>query len=357
MRTLLIFSFLALCSAVMGQQPLMPNIYTCHQSQQALTIDGQALEADWQKAPWTALFVDIEGDKKPLPYLDTKVKMLWDSSFFYFYAEMKEPHIWAKLTQRDAVIFRDNDFEIFIDPDGDTHNYYELEINALNTVWDLLLTRAYRDGGHAIDHWDIHGLKTAIHLDGTLNDPTDQDEGWSVEIAIPWEVLSEAARQKAPPKEGDSWRVNFSRVQWETAIVDGEYVKKKNPESGKNLPENNWVWSPMRAIAMHEPEFWGLVRFTAKGEALGLNNALRYELLAKQLLYEVHRKQRDLHRKKSPYARNLNALGLSAYKIRDKALQTKITINQAGYLVSISHPDFRITWLLDQTGRSWKLNP
>ena len=63
--------------------------------------------------------------------------MLWDDEYFYFAAELIEDQIWATLTERDSVIFYDNDFEIFIDPDGDSHQYYEFEINALNTVWDL----------------------------------------------------------------------------------------------------------------------------------------------------------------------------------------------------------------------------
>ena len=57
--------------------------------------------------------------------------MLWDDEYFYVAAELEEPDIWATLTERDAVIFYDNDFEIFIDPDGDSHEYYEFEMNAL----------------------------------------------------------------------------------------------------------------------------------------------------------------------------------------------------------------------------------
>ena len=94
-----------------------------------------------RSAPWTNSFVDIEGDLKPKPYHDTKAKMLWDENYFYFAALMEEPHVWGKLTDRDAVIYKDNDFEIFLDPDGDTHNYYELEVNALGTEWDLILTK------------------------------------------------------------------------------------------------------------------------------------------------------------------------------------------------------------------------
>ena len=96
-----------------------------------------------------AIFVDIEGDAKPAPRFRTRAKMLWDDTYFYIAAEMEEPHVWGTLTKHDSVIFHDNDFEVFLDPDGDTHDYYEFEINALNTGWDLFLDKPYRDGGQA----------------------------------------------------------------------------------------------------------------------------------------------------------------------------------------------------------------
>ena len=86
--------------------------------------------------------------------------MLWDDAYFYIGAELEEPHVWATLTEHDSVIFHDNDFEVFIDPDGDNHEYYEFEINALGTYWDLLLPKPYRDGGKADNSWEIPGLKT-----------------------------------------------------------------------------------------------------------------------------------------------------------------------------------------------------
>ena len=72
--------------------------------------------------------------------------MLWDDTYLYVGALLEEPHVWATLTQHDSVIFHDNDFEVFIDPDGDNHEYCEIEINALNTEWDLFLNKPYRDG-------------------------------------------------------------------------------------------------------------------------------------------------------------------------------------------------------------------
>lgn len=235
--------------------------YACVRTIDAIVIDGQLNDTTWAAAPWTAAFVDIEGDRQPAPRLHTRVKMLWDDEYFYFGAEMNEPHLWATLRERDSIIYYDNDFEIFIDPDGDTHLYSELEINAFNTVWDLLLIKPYRDGGPAIHAWDIPGLLTAVHLDGTLNDPSDEDRGWSTEIAIPWAVLRETTKTACPPAMGDRWRVNFSRVQWRLESATGAYRKAIDPATGKSYPENNWVWSAQREIAMHEPEHWGIVEF------------------------------------------------------------------------------------------------
>lgn len=238
-----------------------PKHYICRRAQGALEMDGRVDKPFWAGADWSDDFVDIEGDLRPLPAKQTRVKMLWDDEYFYFAAELIEDQIWATLTERDSVIFYDNDFEIFIDPDGDSHQYYEFEINALNTVWDLLLVKPYRDGGPPVNGWDISGLKTAVHIDGELNRPGADNRKWSVEVAIPWASLRECAPGGRQPLPGEFWRVNFSRVQWETEVQDGEYRKVLNPETGKPYPEDNWVWSPMGIINMHYPELWGYVVF------------------------------------------------------------------------------------------------
>ena len=66
-----------------------------------------------------------------------------DADHLYLAARLEEPHLWATLTDRDAILYREHDFELFIDPDGDALAYYELEINALGTEFDLFLDRPY----------------------------------------------------------------------------------------------------------------------------------------------------------------------------------------------------------------------
>lgn len=240
-----------------------PRGYVCYRTISPLTIDGIPDEKSWADVPWTEYFVDIEGSSKPAPKLKTHAKILWDDSSLYVAAEIEEPHVWANLRQRDTVVFYDNDFEVFIDPDGDTQAYYELEVNALATAWDLLLLKPYRDGGPPVTGWDIAGLQVGTHVDGTINIPADIDKGWTVEIKIPLAALKECSGPTGLPKAGDKWRIDFSRVEWHTFVENGCYRKEINPATGKPFPEDNWVWSPQGRINMHMPEMWGFLQFSS----------------------------------------------------------------------------------------------
>ncbi len=193
--------------------------------------------------------------------------MLWDDDYLYIAAELEEPAIKATLTEHDSVIFHDNDFEVFVKPpamiSSDPANstsprekapgYFEFEINALNTSWDLYLDKPYRFGGKADNSWNIPGLQTAVAIHGSLKKLAAQqpapanskpDKRWTVEIAIPWTAYS-SRLPVASPHPGDTWRINFSRVEWTPG----------NPK------EDNWVWTPQYVVNMHVPEQWGYLHF------------------------------------------------------------------------------------------------
>ena len=228
----------------------LPKGYVCLRTPRPPRLDG-VLDGAWDLAPWTDDFVDIANDARPR--FRTRAKMLWDDRALYIGAEMEEPHVWGTLTERDSVIFHDNDFEVFLDPDGDHADYLELEVNALGTPWDLRLAYPYRAGGGELPY-TIEGLKVGVHVDGTLNDPRDEDRGWSVTLAWPWEDLRAWCRGSCPPLAGEVWRIDFSRVQWRHDVVDGGYRRRSGPE-------DNWVWSPIGAVDMHRPWMWGRLQF------------------------------------------------------------------------------------------------
>jgi Carbohydrate family 9 binding domain-like len=291
-----------------------PLGYVCLKAEKSPAIDGKLDDDAWKAAPWSSDFVDIEGDAKPKPRHRTRMKMLWDEKALYIAAEIEEPHVWATLDKHDSVIFHDPDFEVFLDPDGDNHLYGELELNAKNTTWDLLLSKPYKDGGKALNGWEIIGLKTAVHVSGTMNDPRDKDVGWTVEIAWPWDGLKEMTTVAVPPKDGDRWRINFSRVQWDTTIENGKYVKVPKK------PEYNWVWSPQGVIDMHRPERWGTLQFSTKtsGKVEYVPDAAQD---LKDRLHELYYSQRDYHKKNGRYAKTTAELGWAVYSRPDPEIE------------------------------------
>jgi hypothetical protein len=221
-----------------------PLAYDCHRTATPIRIDGKLDDLAWQKANWTSDFVDIEGAAKPTPRFRTRAKMLWDDNYLYIAAELHEPNVTGTLTKHDSVIFKDNDFEVFIKPLPETESYYEFEMNALNTGWDLFLPKPYSERGKADNSWDVLGLKTAVAVQGTINHTNDTDRGWTLEIAYPLTAFN--SRQHVPPPQaGTVWRINFSRVEW-------------TPGHPK---EDNWVWSPQGVINMHVPDRWGYLHF------------------------------------------------------------------------------------------------
>ncbi|MFA7329525.1 MAG: carbohydrate-binding family 9-like protein [Candidatus Delongbacteria bacterium] len=276
------------------EAPFAPRSYECRWTDTAPRVDGRPDEPCWAAAPWTEDFVDIRGGDWPAPPLRARARLLWDATHLFVAAELQEPDLWATYDRHDMVVYHEHDFELFLDPDGDNHHYYELEINALGTVWDLLLTAPYRDDGCAVDSWEIPGLQSAVSLDGTLNNPSDRDQGWTVELALPWAVLEETARRPAPPRPGDAWRLNFSRVEWHLDVVDGAYHKRVDPVTSTPLPEENWVWSPQGLVAMHYPERWGLLRFQgpAAADAGESPEWTLDELTAGEALMQVYYAQR-----------------------------------------------------------------
>jgi hypothetical protein len=185
--------------------------------------------------------------------------MLWDDQYLYIGAELFEKDLWATLKNHDDIIFQDNDFEVFIDPNNDGTQYYEIEINALGTVMDLFMHKTYKQGGPMDMKWDTKGMISAVQLNGTLNKSSDTDSSWTLEMAIPFSCMERPGRI-SKPEAGQTWRINFSRVQWQLEKSGIGYIKKKKSD-GTKISEDNWVWSPQGIIDMHRPEKWGFLVF------------------------------------------------------------------------------------------------
>ncbi|MCR4032056.1 MULTISPECIES: carbohydrate-binding family 9-like protein [Flavobacterium] len=337
--------FVGLMTYAQSEKEVTPKSYIAYKTSKEIVIDGDGADKAWEKAEWTTPFIDIEGVETPK--YKTQVKMLWDDKYYYILAKMEEPHVWANLRQRDTIIFYNNDFEVFIDPDNDTHNYYELEINALNTAWDLFINKPYREKNTVLNDWNIDGLKSAVKIDGTLNNASDIDKGWTLEIAIPWSVYKTSYFDDIVPKD-KFWRVNFSRVNWQHDIVDGKYERKKGKE-GKFLPEYNWVWSPMGVINMHEPEKWAYVYFSSKESDDKF--AIPQEEKVKWELYTLYRAQKRYFDKNKTWAKSLQNISKKNIIVDGKVLKPVLENHSSGFNILVKSPFSNKTLIIKEDGK------
>tara|TARA_B100000900_G_scaffold72947_1_gene58075 strand:- start:430 stop:1494 length:1065 start_codon:yes stop_codon:yes gene_type:complete len=322
---------------------ILPKHYIVNKINDQINIDGRDDELAWNNAIYTDDFIDIEGSK--IPSQKTNVKMLWDEKFLYVFAKLYENHIWGDITKRDEVIYYNNDFEVFINPNDDVFSYGEIEINALGTEWDLFLNRPYRLKGKADSSWDINGLKSAVDISGTLNDPNDLDDYWTVEIAIPLKEIEKLNTSGKDEKviSGDIWRINFSRVNWDFEINNGVYSRKK--ENGKYLPEYNWVWSPQGIINMHVPENWGYLVFSENDEVFNMTN----KLITQHILYTVFR---EISFGNLKYLKNLEAntsIEFKDFEYRNIKISCNFLKTEDGYIIELNDDEYNFS--IDETGK------
>ena len=322
---------------------ILPKHYIVNKINDQINIDGKDDELAWSNAIYTDDFIDIEGDK--IPSQKTNVKMLWDDKFLYVFAKLYENHIWGDITKRDEVIYYNNDFEVFINPNDDVFSYGEIEINALGTEWDLFLNRPYRLKGKADSSWDINGLKSAVDISGTLNEPNDLDDYWTLEIAIPLKEIEKLNTSRKDEKviSGDVWRINFSRVNWDFEINNGVYSRKK--ENGKYLPEYNWVWSPQGIINMHVPENWGYLVFSENDEVFNMTN----KLITQHILYTVFR---EITFGNLKYLKNLEAntsIEFKDFEYRNIKISCNFLKTEDGYVIELINGEYEFS--IDETGK------
>lgn len=255
---------------------------TCFRSRERIRVDGDLTKPEWREARRSPRFVDMVSGEPAL--FETRIACQWDEERFYVAYWIEEPQVRATLSERDSFIWNDNDVELFVAGDD---CYYELEINALGTVYEALfvwqdalvrgsrLERAGFDplsrnvdmlGGfqdasrwgkhprgrrYAFLDFDLAGLETAVRVDGTLNDPSTTDRGWTVEMALPWTSLAVLFDGRAlPPREGEILRCDFSR--FEALRVHGRPLPE-NPGSSLN---------PHGVYDSHVPESFSVVHFT-----------------------------------------------------------------------------------------------
>ena len=261
--------------------------YECLRVDETICIDGKLSEAAWQKVRWSEPFVQM--DTGEAVTLESRIALLWDDDCLYVAFRYEDHEIWGThVEHHDHVYHRDSDAEIFIDGNG---GYYELGVNPINTIYEVLWTwlapvvqrrdriimnrlfsaenglyflprREETLGRFGETDWQMPGLRHAVHIDGSLNNPRVKDVGWTVEFALPWAELKVLGNRHCPPKPGDVWRIGASRCQHFRQDSDDAESRVTGDMANPGKSESvDWAWNRHGFVNMHIPERWSKVRF------------------------------------------------------------------------------------------------
>jgi len=190
--------------------PGRAGVYLCRRAAAPLTIDGKADEKAWQQAEAARdFYLPWLGAAAPGAQSPTRARLLWDDQYLYFFADMEDADLHAQIRDHDGKLWTQDAFEIFLKPAADRPGYYEFQVNPQNAVLDMFLPS--RDSG-GYDRFKADGdfdITTAVTLAGTLNNPVDRDQGWSVEGRIAWKSFM---RTGGRPAAGEQWTFALCRV-------------------------------------------------------------------------------------------------------------------------------------------------
>ncbi|MDC0715009.1 carbohydrate-binding family 9-like protein [Stigmatella sp. ncwal1] len=187
----------------LGIAPALPE-YKVQRVSKPLVLDGVLDDAAWKDATPVVLRGSFDGRSASLR---TEARMLYDEANLYVAFDVEDPDVWGTLLTRDAPIYEQEVVEVFLDANADGKTYNELQVSPHNVIFDAYFP-ARRQGMDL--SWDS-GMKTALKVRGTLDNPADRDEGWTVEMQIPFARLAEVP--SVPPRKGDRWRFNLYRLE------------------------------------------------------------------------------------------------------------------------------------------------
>jgi Carbohydrate family 9 binding domain-like len=229
MRVLLLF----LIGVPVAAQSNVPR-YEVKRAARPIAVSGKLDDPAWKNAE--AVEFVFPWDSQTGAKQKTTAKLLWDDQYLYVGYDCQDTDIVAVHTERDDPTYLDDAVEIFLNPKpSQTGIYYGLEMNARAVLYDYLMY----DASYAMKRFNLSGVKLLTSIRGTLNARGDQDSGWTLEVAIPWENFEEFAKR---PVNGTVWTANMNRwdgvepnrrlSQWSNSEL-----KTPNPHAPKRFGE------------------------------------------------------------------------------------------------------------------------
>jgi hypothetical protein len=278
-----------LFSMAYSAEPAGLPVYGIYRTASPIVIDGVADEPSWKTADTMKLRLCQEhAQYARIDRYDFQrrvwAKILWDSTFIYFYCYADEDTLWAFHQTRDYWgYWNEIAFEFFFDPDGNGLDFPEAQVTPHGDIADMLSKYGYYS---CHGSFDLEGITAAAKVYGTLSSDWrvdapangDIDTGFAIEAAIPFSAFGKkfieckfqgsacmqlgdvlpidiTGDKAIPPCTGDTWRANFFFV---TSQPDAQ--NEPEGDIGNNT-RKNWCWSLPNGQDFHDTANFGVIRF------------------------------------------------------------------------------------------------
>ncbi len=201
-------------------QPELPS-FKASKTTTNMIIDGKRDELDWSKTEVATFdyFYHYDSIIKDDDKQKTTFRMLWDDAFLYVFFECDDEYLTAREKIRDGTPYFDDCAEIFLAPAPDILNtHMGFEVNLYKTSNDFLFMTDFYKGQQGVLKAFNPDFQVETTLTGTLNDNSDIDIGWTMELAIPLKLFFKIDTY-APVKAGAKW--TFLALRQERNEIEG----------------------------------------------------------------------------------------------------------------------------------------
>jgi hypothetical protein len=224
--------------------------YTVQRRIDTIVVDGNLNEASWHNAERTSLFTFWDGSVAPAS-LQTAARMVWDDEYLYIAFNAKDPDVYATYSARDSRLWEQDNFEAFLTVPGTT-GYVEVEGSPKGAIWDGVFTNVFQGPGGS---YNMVTVQVAGRVNGTLNNSSDQDIGFTGEMRLPFADIYQGI-PGGHPVNGTQLRMNLNRINWNTPVVQGG--------PGATGSDTYYAWSPVpgTSVSFHRPDKFGTITFS-----------------------------------------------------------------------------------------------
>jgi Carbohydrate family 9 binding domain-like len=200
--------------------------YVCQQAASPIAVDGKLDESAWDTAEVISTFYPYTPTTEPA-LSPTRVRMLWDSNYLYVGFECDDDDVWSCSTQDDTDLWSGDVAEFFIQADTDGRSFYEFVAAPSGALSDALHASKGGGGFRRFGAWSS-GTKVATTVRGTEGDWRDNDQGYTVEMAIPLKAID----GELPTTLSNAWTFGAFRYNYSKSFDEAQLLMSI-PESPK----------------------------------------------------------------------------------------------------------------------------